>query len=118
MGSFDQADAYWVTDGGRVEPRRLAQLRTDPAARHRYATDGCAPTAKPPTRWTPPTSSSPPLAAQITAFEQIVDRMRRRLSALPAVTNSQLRNCTTPWHASYIRRCPVRPSRPDRASAW
>ncbi|MGW6738971.1 hypothetical protein [Streptomyces sp. NPDC055013] len=39
MGSFDQADAYRVTDDGRVELRRLAQLRSDPAARHRYATD-------------------------------------------------------------------------------
>ncbi|MFE7445651.1 hypothetical protein ACFU7X_34975, partial [Streptomyces chartreusis] len=39
MGTFDQADAYRITDDGRVELRRLAQLRTDPATRHRYATD-------------------------------------------------------------------------------
>lgn len=39
MGSFGEDDAYSVTDDGRVELRRLAQLRSDPAARHRYATD-------------------------------------------------------------------------------
>jgi hypothetical protein len=30
---------YRITDDGRVELRRLGQLRGDPAARHRYATD-------------------------------------------------------------------------------
>jgi hypothetical protein len=39
MGAFGEDDAYRVTDDGRVELRRLAQLRSDPAARHRYATD-------------------------------------------------------------------------------
>ena len=39
MGGFGEDDAYRVTDDGRVELRRLAQLRNDPAARHRYATD-------------------------------------------------------------------------------
>ncbi|MFE4688295.1 hypothetical protein ACFRNJ_47365 [Streptomyces sp. NPDC056721] len=39
MGSLGQDDAYRVTDDGRVELRRLTQLRNDPAARHRYATD-------------------------------------------------------------------------------
>jgi hypothetical protein len=32
---------YRITDDGRVELRRLGQLREDPAARHRYATDAC-----------------------------------------------------------------------------
>ncbi|GAA2945437.1 hypothetical protein [Streptomyces enissocaesilis] len=39
MGSFGADDSYQVTADGRVELRRLAQLRDTPAARHRYATD-------------------------------------------------------------------------------
>ncbi|MEU7697588.1 hypothetical protein [Streptomyces sp. NPDC039028] len=39
IGAFGEEDSYRVTDDGRVELRRLAQLRRDPAARHRYATD-------------------------------------------------------------------------------
>ncbi|MFF6945911.1 hypothetical protein [Streptomyces lavendulae] len=38
LGTFGPA-AYKVTSDGRLELRRLAQLRSDPAARHRYATD-------------------------------------------------------------------------------
>lgn len=38
LGSFGPA-AYKMTADGRVELRRLAQLRNEPAARHRYATD-------------------------------------------------------------------------------
>ncbi|MEU3466222.1 hypothetical protein ABZ721_40615 [Streptomyces sp. NPDC006733] len=39
MGSMGAADSYRVTADGQVELRRLAQLRDEPAARHRYATD-------------------------------------------------------------------------------
>ncbi|MGW2987542.1 hypothetical protein [Streptomyces goshikiensis] len=39
MGSFGSADSHRVTADGRVELRRLARLRSEPAARHRYATD-------------------------------------------------------------------------------
>ncbi|WP_030267311.1 hypothetical protein [Streptomyces violens] len=39
LRSLSEDGAYKVTDDGRVELRRLAQLRSDPAARHRYATD-------------------------------------------------------------------------------
>jgi hypothetical protein len=34
-------DFYRISEDGRVELRRLGQLRNDPAARHRYATDAC-----------------------------------------------------------------------------
>jgi hypothetical protein len=40
MGTFGAPDAYRITSDGRVELRRLSQLRSAPAARHRYATDG------------------------------------------------------------------------------
>ncbi|MFH8365132.1 hypothetical protein ACH4FV_36905 [Streptomyces anulatus] len=40
MGTFGAPDAYRITKDGRVELRRLSQLRSEPAARHRYATDG------------------------------------------------------------------------------
>lgn len=39
MKTFGSDNPYRVTDDGRVELRRLAQLRSAPAARHRYATD-------------------------------------------------------------------------------
>lgn len=39
MGPFSDAKAYRVSADGRVELRRLTQLRNDPAGRHRYATD-------------------------------------------------------------------------------
>lgn len=39
VGSLGETDGYSVTNDGRVELRRLAQLRNDPAARHRYTTD-------------------------------------------------------------------------------
>ncbi|MFB6814452.1 hypothetical protein ACFCV8_07895 [Streptomyces sp. NPDC056347] len=39
MGSFGLPDCHRVTADGRVELRRLARLRSAPAARHRYATD-------------------------------------------------------------------------------
>ncbi|WP_228183913.1 hypothetical protein [Streptomyces anulatus] len=40
MGSFGAPDSHRITSDGRVELRRLAKLRSEPAARHRYATDG------------------------------------------------------------------------------
>ncbi|MFE9348073.1 hypothetical protein [Streptomyces olivaceus] len=40
MGSFGSPDSHRITSDGRVELRRLSQLRSAPAARHRYATDG------------------------------------------------------------------------------
>ncbi|MFE7328178.1 hypothetical protein ACFU8W_24985 [Streptomyces sp. NPDC057565] len=40
LASPSASGELWrITDDGRVELRRLAQLRSDPAARHRYATD-------------------------------------------------------------------------------
>ncbi|TXR94526.1 hypothetical protein EAO73_34970 [Streptomyces sp. col6] len=40
LASPSASGEIWrITDDGRVELRRLAQLRSDPAARHRYATD-------------------------------------------------------------------------------
>lgn len=40
MGAFGGPDSHRITSDGRVELRRLSQLRSAPAARHRYATDG------------------------------------------------------------------------------
>ncbi|MFF3019763.1 hypothetical protein [Streptomyces sp. NPDC057939] len=40
MGSFGGLNSHRITSDGRVELRRLSQLRSAPAARHRYATDG------------------------------------------------------------------------------
>ncbi|MFL3870548.1 hypothetical protein LT966_28595 [Streptomyces griseobrunneus] len=40
MGSFGAPDTHRINSDGRVELRRLAKLRSEPAARHRYATDG------------------------------------------------------------------------------
>jgi hypothetical protein len=38
LETYDSGE-YRITDDGRVELRRIGQLREDPAARHRYATD-------------------------------------------------------------------------------
>lgn len=40
MGAFGGPDSHRITNDGRVELRRLSQLRSAPAARHCYATDG------------------------------------------------------------------------------
>ncbi|MFT9671763.1 hypothetical protein ACMZ5F_31430 [Streptomyces rhizosphaericola] len=40
MGAFGGPDSHRITSDGRVELRRLAKLCSEPAARHRYATDG------------------------------------------------------------------------------
>ncbi|MFJ3082515.1 hypothetical protein ACIPJG_22585 [Streptomyces halstedii] len=40
IGNFGGPDSHLITNDGRVELRRLAKLRSEPAARHRYATDG------------------------------------------------------------------------------
>ncbi|WP_405697700.1 hypothetical protein [Streptomyces sp. NBC_01185] len=39
MGAFGAPDSHRSASDGRVELRRLSQLRSAPAARHRYATD-------------------------------------------------------------------------------
>ncbi|WP_328335736.1 MULTISPECIES: hypothetical protein [unclassified Streptomyces] len=39
LGAFSAGESYKVSDDGRVELRRLARLRDQPAARHRFATD-------------------------------------------------------------------------------
>ncbi|MCY0928991.1 hypothetical protein OTB20_22820 [Streptomyces sp. H27-H1] len=67
-GTFG-GNAYKVSADGRVELRWLAQLRNEPAARHRYATDACAGSTPPPTTSAPPAQRSSWIPLNRTSLE-------------------------------------------------